>query len=168
MELKQIGSFVLFASLRSTPEGIASLGSLLVESQKIGALDFDISRIVFDEQTDITEALMINCAQYHHTCRAKYNKYMLERASKKRKLSQDNHKGTSGCFRRSINETLPKQRGVLQCCICSTEETGDNLCAAGTYHAWKTKTDISHVTALTEKWRVMAMAVVNQFLFSDW
>ena len=51
--------------------------------------------ILSDEQTDITQALMINCAQYNHTCRAKYNKRMLERASKKWKLSQDNHEGTS-------------------------------------------------------------------------
>ena len=62
---------------------------------------------------------------------------MLERASKKQKLSQG---------------------GILQCCICSVED--------GTYHASKTKTDISHVTTLTENWRVMAITVGNEFLLN--
>ena len=78
---------------------------------------------------------------------------VLKRASKKQKLSQENNKDSSGCSR-STNETLLNQGGILQCCICSAEDTNDNNLFAS----------ISHVTTPTEKCKVMAITVGNEFL----
>ena len=57
--------------------------------------------------------------------------------------------------------------GKPVCCFCKEADEEINLCAAGTYHASKTKADADHVIKLTQKWREMAKVVENDDLLKS-
>ena len=42
------------------------------------------------------------------------------------------------------------------CTICGEYDELEKLCAAGAFHATKSKLNVNHVTQLTNKWREMA------------
>ena len=54
--------------------------------------------------------------------------------------------------------------GELLCCFCHEIDVETNLCAAGAYHAKRTKNDAKYVLSLTKKWVDIAK-VINDDVF---
>ena len=52
------------------------------------------------------------------------------------------------------------------CTICGINDALSNLCAAGAFHATKSKLNINHVIQLTKKWREMAIGMGDDDLVS--
>ena len=61
--------------------GYASLSENLIEFEKLGKLPFSLRRL--DEGPGIEQCMVDNAAQYHHSCRLKYNNTKLQRATKR-------------------------------------------------------------------------------------
>ena len=54
--------------------------------------------------------------------------------------------------------------GELVCCFCHEIDVETNLCAAGAYHAKRTKNDVKHVSNLIKKWLDMAKVINDDVL----
>ena len=54
--------------------------------------------------------------------------------------------------------------GELVCCFYHEIDVETNLCAAGVYHAKRTKNDVKHVSNLTKKWIDMAKVINDDVL----
>ena len=54
--------------------------------------------------------------------------------------------------------------GELVCCFCHEIDVETNLCAAGAYHAKRTKNDVKHVSNLIKKWIDMAKVINDDVL----
>ena len=77
----------------------------------------------------------------------------------------------AGKFRRMIKITTHTRgrsnalvMGELVCCSCHEIDVETNLCAAGAYHAKRTKNYAKHVLNLTKKWIDMAKVINDDVL----
>ena len=152
--------------LRSSVQGYGTLAELLPQFDRNNALDFDLNRLITEGLT-LRNSLEKNNALYHHTCAAKYNQQKLDRAIKKFNRIPDPHHEADvqspPCKRRSEGAQIHSTRDFV-CCFCSQSDIESNLHAAGTLHATYSRTDISHVDQLTERWRSMAVVIGNDNL----
>ena len=131
------------------------------------ALSFDISRIQMGEQ-DLEVSLNINNASYHHSCKNAYNNRMYERLIEKEKQNtnaenEDILKSPSTKRRSTVSPNIETPNQAV-CCFCKCTDIQENLVAAGTLHATKTKTQINYVKTITANWREMAKVLEDENL----
>ena len=120
------------------------MASNLREFYELHELHYNLSWVgAFNDSKHFEQVLIKNKAQYHHTCTTNYNDSMLKRAwnrLEKHSNREEPAEVTSPpCKRRS--EVLSYDFGKPVCCFCKEADEEINLCAAGTYHASKTKAD---------------------------
>ena len=136
----------------------------------INALKFDIGRIT-SQNENLADIMSKNSAKYHHTCKTKYNIRMLQRETDK----LDRVKVSSGPIsdidaqsppfkRRSSVSSKDGDRSQFICCFCNEADSQENLVAAGTLYAKKSKTAINHVNHLTDTWLEMAKCLGDENL----
>ena len=159
--------------LRSTNDGIKTLSSNLLKHWEDEVLDFHTERIANKNgKPDCEGSMLGNNAKYHHDCTRKYTDYKRERKQKslekKRKksnpLPSDNTAGPS--LRNCDPQQVDSFKTNKVCTICGKGDKIQNLCAAGAFHATKSKLNTNHVAQLTEKWRKMAFRVGDDDLLS--
>ena len=97
---------------------------------------------------------------FHHNCFKRFDNQKVQRLIKNTK----NERTSSVETRLSQPK---KQFASLFCCICSKDNSGDNLMGAGTMHATKTDVNTEHIKKQTKKLRDMAMKVWNTFLLNE-
>jgi len=97
--------------------GYSSLAEKLIEFNELGLLPFLLERL--DEGQGIEMTMVANNAQYHQSCRLKYNNTMLKRAEK-RALKSDGEdlKVTPPCKHSRSRSTEPSiLRGLCFFCV---------------------------------------------------
>ena len=153
--------------LRSTDEGRKTLSSLLPKYAAKNALSFDINRIQMGEQ-NLEVSLNINNASYHYSCKNAYNNRMYERLIEKEKQNtnakNEDILKSPPTKRRSIVSLNIETPNQAVCCFCKCIDIQENLVAAGTLHATKTKTQINHVKNMTANWIEMAKVLEDESL----
>ena len=99
-------------------------------------------------------SMMANNAQYHHMSIHDEKIWSLQmKRAKSIPLGEE--------------EGSPSTESVQSLCIlCGQYDITENLCAAGALHATKSKLNEHHVAQLTNKWREMAIYVVDDVLSS--
>ena len=131
------------------------------------ALSFGISRIQMGEQ-DLEVSLNIDNASYHHSCKNAYNNRMYERLIEKEKQNtnaenEDILKSPPTKRRSTVSPNIETPNQAV-CCFCKCIDIQENLVAAGTLHATKTKTQINHVKNMTANWIEMAKVLEDENL----
>ena len=136
-------------NLQSTDDGRKSLASLSPKFASKNTLGFDINRIQ-TEREDLEINLNNNNACYHHSYKIVYNNRMYERHLVKEKCKSSLDSGNE-------IERLPCKRRMSTASSKVTPEEGvdkkENLVAAGTLYATKTKTQIDHLKSMTANWK---------------
>ena len=142
-------------------------------------LDFDAAKITTNfvlgedgvRHPDFKGTMVANNAQYHHNCHIRYTSYKMERKKqslqkKKKNLTQVAESGRS--LRGSTASTSGRASLSADsiCIICGKPDDVCNLHAAGALHATKSKSDVDHVTKLTNQWRTMAIFLGDDALRS--
>ena len=142
-------------NVSSTAAGLATLSTLLPKFSEVNALEFDLEK-VYINGTLLIENLEQNNAVYHRSCYKKHNQQKLERAITK--FNKISHK-TGNDVEIDISSVPVKRRSMASkhdvskkgiCCFCKQNDDNINLRAVGTLHATQSKTDIEHVSNLTE------------------
>ena len=141
--------------------------SLLPKFAAKNALSFDINCIQMGEQ-DLEVSLNINNASYHHSCKNAYNNRMYERliGKEKRNTNAENEdilKSPPTKRRSTVSPNIETPSQAV-CCFCKCIDIRENLVAAGTLHATKTKTQINHVKNMTANWIEMAKVLEDENL----
>ena len=85
--------------------GYASLSENLIEFDELGKLPFSLRRL--DEGQGIEQCMVDNAAQYHHSCRLKYNNTKLQRATKRVMCANSEDRCSTECKRRKLRSTAP-------------------------------------------------------------
>ena len=117
-------------------------------------------------------------AKYHHHCHIRYSPYNLAR--KEKSLRSKNKKaevGQSSAFLRSSmgsNSRASSCSAITHpiCIICGEHDASENVHAAGTFHASKSKLNNEHVIKLKNNWGDIAVyigdnALVNRLMIGD-
>ena len=172
--------------LRSTTKGVATLARQFVEFWKNGLLPFDPGRITINyvageagtEHSDFERVMLNKSAKYHHHCHIRYSPYNLAR--KEKSLRSKNKKaevGQSSAFLRSSmgsNSRASSCSAITNpiCIICGEHDASENVHAAGTFHASKSKLNNEHVIKLKNNWGDIAVyigdnALVNRLMIGD-
>ena len=119
------------------------------------ALGFHINRIRCSDKENL-QTLQHNQASYHPSCKNKYNN-LLQKDMKQKKATENNDIQSLPYKRRYF--VTPITSNQITCCFCIETDTEENLIAAGTLHASKTKTVANHVKKLTQTWIEMAKSL---------
>ena len=172
--------------LPSTTKGIVTLARQFVEIWKNGLLPFDPAKIKTNyvvgedgtEHPDFERVMLRKSAKYHHNCHIRYSPYNLAR--KKKSLRSKNKKaevGQSSAFLRSSmgsNSRASSCSAITHpiCIICGEHDASENVHAAGTFHASKSKLNNEHVIKLKNNWGDIAVyigdnALVNRLMIGD-
>lgn len=80
----------------------------------------------------------------------------------KQKTATEANDIKSSCKRRSF--VTPIVSNQITYCFCRETDAKENLMAAGTLHASKTETVVTHVKKLTETWTEMAKCLEDEYL----
>lgn len=80
----------------------------------------------------------------------------------KQKTATEANDIKSSCKRRSF--VTPIVSNQITYCFCRETDAKENLMAAGTLHASKTETVVTHVKKLTETWTEMASCFEDEYL----
>ena len=137
--------------VRHTDNGIKSLSANLLRFWKAGLLDIDISDVVSftDGEPDFYKTLSDKKAPYHHDCCSPYRKDV-------KVIVSTGTVASSSCMHQTRSQTAPMPFNTCFCVFCTESDSDENLHAAGTKHASKTKVDSDHIQSLTDKWKMMA------------
>ena len=147
--------------LRSTSQRIESLASQFKAWWENNIRPFDAafvtSHTISDEEgkiyPDFKRAMATNSAKYHHNCKNNFSYYKMNKkltsATKKAKVEQNIE---------VVTRPARVESSALKnlCIICNKYDDIQNMCAAGSLHATKSKLASKHVSKLTEQWREMA------------
>ena len=157
-----------------------------MEFWKNGLLPFDPGRITINyvageagtEHSDFERVMLNKSAKYHHHCHIRYSPYNLAR--KEKSLRSKNKKaevGQSSAFLRSSmgsNSRASSCSAITHpiCIICGEHDASENVHAAGTFHASKSKLNNEHVIKLKNNWGDIAVyigdnALVNRLMIGD-
>ena len=145
-----------------------------MEFWKNGLLPFDPVKITANylvgedetEHPDFERVMLRKSAKYHHNCHIRYSPYNLAR--KKKSLRSKNKKVEVGQSSASSSSAIPNPI----CIICGDHDAIENVHAAGTFHASKSKLNSEHVMKLANNWRDIAVyigdnALVNRLMIGD-
>ena len=111
--------------------GYTSLADHLIQFNDLGQLPSTLLIGRLDEGHGIEAAMVENKAQYHQTCRLKYNETMLKRA-KKRACSEDPDQQSECKLRRSQPIRAPEMRQDI-CFFCRQPAGNEGLREAATF-----------------------------------
>ena len=156
--------------LRSTVEGIEKLSKMLEAFQNVNGLKFSLDSLKGNHDS-VEAAPKQNNAKYHKNC---YNDYKLSKLERAEDIYNESMKTENETVEQLCSpsqstrsrDTSSHLLGKLICCFCSEPDSADNLVAAGTFHATKSKTDPNHVSNLTQKWKMMAAKLDHTELLS--
>ena len=157
--------------LRSTSQGIESLANQFKAWWNDKILPFDAafltSHTITDEEgkiyPDFKSAMATNSAKYHHNCKNNFSEFKM------------NKKLTSATKRLKVEPNIKAAERPMRgessalkslCIICNKYDDIQNMCAAGSWHATKSKLSGKHVSKLTEQWREMARVTNDDGLVS--
>ena len=110
--------------------GYTSLVEHLIQFNELGQLPSTLSIGRLDEGHGIDAAMVANKAQYHHTCRLKYNETKLQRAKKQACSECPDHQ-SEGKLRRSQPSWTPEMR--QEDIFCKQPAGNEGLHAAATF-----------------------------------
>ena len=86
----------------------------------------------------------------------------LQKEMKQKEGTEGNDIKSPPCKRRSF--VTPITSNQITCCFCRETDAEENLIAAGTLHASKTKAGATHVKTLTETWIEMTKCLEDEYL----
>ena len=148
--------------LKDSEDLLGKLSINLLTFWRHGRLDLNWEAIAdLDEngEPNFYDSLVKNKAKFHRNCGKKYDNQKVQRLLDK--SANESLNESKDEFNQSIStrSSQPKKEfASLFCAICSENDSGDNLHAAGSL---KSKYEIAQ---LTEKWKEMATKVGNTFL----
>ena len=119
-------------------------------------------------EEDLKVPLNINNASYHHSCKNANNNRMHERLIEKRKQNtnaenEDILKSPPIKRRSTVSPNIEMPNQAV-CYFCKCIDIQENLVAAGTVNATKTKAQIHHVKNMRANWIEMAKVLEDENL----